>query len=519
MNLPNAVKKAIPKVLGGGHSIAEEQPIKLGEYLVKEGILSEKVINSALAEQSITEEVLGAILVRNGFLTQEQLINAILNLAPEKLVTEQSFTARVPGSLLNEFGIILNAETDDHLYLSSLSPETIAREHIEHHYPDKKLVFMPLLAERLEAYLSRVGEMGGEDDKMMVDSMIRVALTRHISDIHILPRHSSYTILFRYMGVRQHYHEGELEEYNKLTARIKDRARMDLAERRVPQDGAFQVEHNGRFIDMRVATLPMANGEGIIIRLLDPDRVQPSLDKLGISRVKTWRDGVSRPDGLCLICGPTGSGKTTTLNATVKEMDRFGKAIYTIEDPVEYRISYTGQVSINQPVGLDFARGIRAFMRADPDVIILGEIRDEETARNAVKAAETGHLVLGTLHTGSISGALERLRDIGVESHELRYLLRSIMVQRLIRVTCPTCHGAGCEACMQSGYSGRTVVSECEYFADEDAVDKLLDGVKTWPTMAEDAILKLKHGETDEREIIRVFGTEGEKLIEGLKED
>ncbi|MFN4262030.1 MAG: GspE/PulE family protein, partial [Gemmataceae bacterium] len=176
--------------------------------------------------------------------------------------------------------------------------------------------------------------------------------------------YNSYTVFFRHLGVRRIVHEGDLEEYNMLVARIKDLSRMDLAERRIPQDGGYSMEYNGKLVDLRVATLPVGSAEYVVIRLLDPDRVQPNLDKLGITRVDEWRKGVSRPDGLCLICGPTGSGKTTTLNASIREMDRFASSIFTLEDPVEYRIPYIGQVNINQPLGLDFARGIRAFMRS-----------------------------------------------------------------------------------------------------------------------------------------------------------
>jgi general secretion pathway protein E len=232
------------------------------------------------------------------------------------------------------------------------------------------------------------------------------------------------------------------------------------------------------------------------------------LDGLGITRLVEWRKGVSRPNGLCLICGPTGSGKTTTLNATVKEMDRFERAIFTMEDPVEYRIPYVGQVGANPAVGLDFARGVRAFMRLDPDVIVVGEVRDAETARNAIKAAETGHLVLATLHTSTIYGAVGRLRDLDVPAHELRYLLRSVLVQNLMRTVCHHCHGDGCAVCQNTGYSGRTVISECAYFSSEHDVQRLLDGDVWWPTLMDDAILKFRQGQSTADEVIRLFGAE-----------
>jgi general secretion pathway protein E len=294
---------------------------------------------------------------------------------------------------------------------------------------------------------------------------------------------------------------------------------MDMAEKRRPQDGGFQLDFNGRLVDLRVATVPTPDGEIVVIRILDPEKAQVNLDKLGITRVDEWRRGMTRSDGLCLICGPTGSGKTTSLNATVKELDRFGKAIFTAEDPVEYRIPYVAQVNINNSVDLDFARAIKAFMRSDPDIIIIGEVRDEETARNAIKAAETGHLVFATLHTGSIPGAVNRLRDLGVDAHELKYVLRSVMAQRLMRTICNACNGDGCKECFNKGYGGRTIVSEVKYFTTEKEVNAIINSNPdedidvTWSTMIEDGFLKYKTKETSPGEFVRVFGTEAENML------
>jgi general secretion pathway protein E len=378
-----------------------------------------------------------------------------------------------------------------------------------------KISFVPCNPDQLEGYLSDVQRLT-HDSNNLVDRLLRMAMTENCSDLHIVPRHNTYTVMFRRLGVRQIGHEGSLEEYNTLTARIKDLSKMDLAERRIPQDGSFQIEHDGKIVDLRVATIPTANGELIVVRILDPDRVQPRLEGLGITRLDEWRKGVSRPEGLCLICGPTGSGKTTTLNASVKEMDRFGRAIYTVEDPVEYRIAYTGQVNINPSVGLDFSKAVRAFMRADPDVIVLGEVRDPDTARNAIKAAETGHLVVATLHTGSIFGAVQRLRDLEVPAHELRHLLRTVLVQRLLRVFCTHCHGKGCVLCFKTGFAGRTITSECAYFSGEKEVTDLLEGRGSWPTMVEDAVLKVEQGVTSEEEVTRVFGAEASTALARL---
>ncbi len=194
-------------------------------------------------------------------------------------------------------------------------------------------------------------------------------------------------------------------------------------------------------------------------------------------------------------------------------MDRLGKAIYSIEDPVEYRVSYTGQVNVNPAIKLDFAQTVRAFMRADPDVIVLGEIRDEETAKIAVRAADTGHIVLATLHTGSVNGAIDRLRNLGVSSFDLRNQLRVVMVQTLLRTICLSCWGAGCAACHELGYGARTAVSECAVFRDGAEVAAAAKGQRRWPSMFEDAVAKYRGGLTTAAELRRVFGSAADVVI------
>lgn len=488
--------------------------LRLGEYLLAKALLNKAQLHAALEEQKITQERLGLIMVRDGFISRKVLLEAILATNPEQIHGESLFTARVPGEALLATRTMVVAEAEGKVFLATLDSERQAEVELKQYYPEAQLVFVAANFEQVDNYLEDVRAMLQDEDSL-VDKLLRRAFSEGVSDVHIVPRYSSYTVFFRYLGLRQHVHEGSLDEYNTLAARIKDLSRMDLAERRVPQDGGFQMEYNGKLVDLRVACVPTSNSEYIVIRLLDPDRVQPSLHGLGVTRVVEWRKGVSRPDGLCLICGPTGSGKTTTLNASIREMDRFGSSIFTLEDPVEYRIPYVGQVNVNQGLGLDFARGIRAFMRADPDTIIVGEIRDSETARNAIKAAETGHLVLGTLHTGTIHGAVQRLRDLDVPANELTYLLRTVLVQRLLRTICTICSGKGCNTCSGSGYGGRSIVSECAYFSSEDEVTRMLEGQRWWPSMLDDALLYLESGKTTENEVVRVFGEEARMRIDG----
>jgi len=484
----------------------------LGKYLIDSGLVSQAAVNMALLEQSVTGDRLGTILVRSGFLTRKDLIEALLKISPDRLHGEELYTPKVPVEVLEETQTLLVAEADRILYLGTLGSELTSSLRLKPYFPEHRFVFVPLRVEHLDSYLSRLRGILSEEGNI-VDRLIREGLLQGASDIHILPKTDSYTIFFRLLGVLEPYREGTIEEYQILVSRIKDLARMDIAERRLPQDGGFQMEYSGRYVDLRIATVPTVDGETVVIRLLDPDNVRPSLEGLGITRVEEWRRGTSCPDGLCLICGPTGSGKTTTLNATAREMDRLGRAIYSADDPVEYRQAYIRQVNVNPSIGLDFSRALRSFMRDDPDVIILGEIRDLDTAQMAIRAAETGHLVLATLHTESIHGAFDRLRDLGLHDYELKYLLRGVLVQRLVRTLCPECHGQGCPHCRGKGYAGRTPISECAYFSDEAAVLRMIEGYRDWPTLRDDAVRAVRDGITDKRELIRVFGPNIEDLF------
>lgn len=478
---------------------------ELGQSLVARGLLTDEKLAAAMAEQSVTKERLGKILVRNGFIRQDDLFKALLELEPDELHHEAIYTDLIPPEVLIDTKSMVMLSSGRSIHIGTLSSPHRVRSIIKNYLPGWDIHFSTVNPERLDEYLSNLHASTGRE-VLTWERIFQEAMKAGASDIHVLPRNESYTVKTRIDGVLHLTHEGSMEEYLSLISRVKDLARMDMAERRRPQDGGFSLEHNGRVISFRVSTVPTIDGERMIVRILDGESTNISLNGLGITRLDDWKRITGMPDGLCLICGPTGSGKSTTLAATARQMNFLERAIYSIEDPVENRIPYAAQVNVNQAIGLDFAAAIRNFMRADPDVIIVGEVRDIDTARNALKAAETGHLVLATLHTGSITNSVSRLRDIGVEPYELRHLLRGIMVQRLLRVYCTRCNGKGCERCNNTGYSGREVVSEVVRLRDEHEVDRVINGEIFWTSLLHDARDKVLEGRTSEKEFERVFG-------------
>lgn len=480
---------------------------ELCNILLDRKLVSKEKLDASLLEQTVTKERLGKILVRNGFVRQDVLFRILQEIDPNSLHDEAVFQSIVPIDVLLASRTMLVAEVGETLFLSTLDSPSKVRKLVAPFVQGRTVSFTAANPVRILEYLRQLRE-SMHTEQLTWEKIFHDAMRSRSSDIHIIPRSLSYTVQVRRDGVLHPVHEGPRDEYISLVTRVKDLAKMDMAERRRPQDGGFAMEYSGRIVNFRVVTIPTVDGERMVVRILDPDSVNLSLGSLGISRVDVWRRSVGKSDGLCLICGPTGSGKTTTLSATVREMNFLERAIYTVEDPVEYRIPYAGQVTVNETVGLTFASAVRTFMRGDPDVIIVGEVRDIDTARNALKAAETGHLAIATLHTSSIINTIGRLRDIGVEPYELRHLLRGIMVQRLMRVFCLNCGGTGCDRCGHSGYYGRDVVSEVANFNNESEVDAVIDGKVSWPTILQDAKRKVLSGTTSEAELIRVFGVQ-----------
>ena len=321
----------------------------------------------------------------------------------------------------------------------------------------------------------------------LVNSMIVQALQRRASDIHIEPFEEDIVVRFRVDGVLHNVLHPPKPVQAPLMSRIKVMSNLNIAEKRLPQDGSMRVNVAQREVDVRVSVLPTAHGERIVMRLLDKDEQSTRIDQLGLAQPqRVWMDQcLSRTHGIILVTGPTGSGKSTSLYAALNAINTADKNIITIEDPIEYTLSGVGQIQVSPKIGLTFAGGLRSILRQDPDVIMVGEIRDLETAEIAVQASLTGHLVLSTLHTNDSVGAVARLSDMGVEPFLLSASLEGVVAQRLVRRLCNHCkepydpgeiaevesthycRPKGCDHCLDTGYRGRTAIFEMLTINDE----------------------------------------------------
>lgn len=316
-----------------------------------------------------------------------------------------------------------------------------------------------------------------------VNLLFHQAAGEGASDIHLEPFEKEYVVRFRIDGVLQRASAPPASMHAAIASRIKIMAGLDIAERRLPQDGRIRLRIGGRQIDVRVSTIPTLYGESIVMRLLDGANVPLGLGELGMDEITlvSYRKLIAKPYGIILVTGPTGSGKTTTLYAALREVFTDEKKIITIEDPVEYQLTGVNQIPVQPKIGLTFARGLRSILRQDPDIVMVGEVRDPETAQISIQAALTGHLVFSTLHTNNAAGGITRLLEMGVEPYLTASTVEGIMAQRLLRLICPKCkesyhdpelaasmhwaddtlwRGRGCADCHYSGYRGRTGVFE-----------------------------------------------------------
>ena len=350
----------------------------------------------------------------------------------------------------------------------------------------------------------------------MLNALLTQAARDGASDIHIEPyeRHSS--VRFRVDGSLRNVVQPNRALHAALISRLKIMADLDIAEKRLPQDGRISLRIGTRAVDVRVSTLPSAHGERAVLRLLDKSGDRLNLEAVGMQGdvLSRFEHLVAQPHGIILVTGPTGSGKTTTLYAAMERLDTRRQNIMTVEDPIEYELTGVGQTQVNAKIDLDFAKALRAILRQDPDVIMIGEIRDFETAQIAIQASLTGHLVLATLHTNDAASAVTRLTDMGIEPFLLSSSLLGVLAQRLVRKVCVHCKGTGCSSCGQTGYKGRTGVFEL--LATNDAIraqihhqaseaDLREAGLKNGMTlMRDDGERLVQSGITSREELVRV---------------
>lgn len=367
-----------------------------------------------------------------------------------------------------------------------------------------------------------------------VNQLLHKAVTRNSSDVHIEPMENRLHVRLRLDGMLEEVESPPEQLKSAITSRIKIMAGLDIAERRLPQDGRIRLAVQGRDIDFRVSTTPTAFGESVVLRILDRDALKLDLQKLGFPTkvLREFREALSHAHGIILVTGPTGSGKTTTLYAALSILNSNTRKILTIEDPIEYMIDGINQVQVNSKIGLRFASALRSFLRQDPDIMMVGEIRDPETAQVAIQAALTGHLILSTLHTNSAADAVARLLDMGMEDFLLASTLRVVIAQRLVRRLCTDCKspvedsatgGAntvycaeGCTSCLHTGYRGRTMVVELlrmseaiQRLMQENAPANAIEKVAVregMTTMFDQGMQLVARGITSREEIFRVVG-------------
>jgi len=552
--------------------------VLLGDFLVDQGLITEEQLKKALKYQQKAGKLLGRSLIELGFIGEEELIKALSEQLGVQYVSLKNYridpevVKLVPEELARNYRLIPLFAIDKTLTVAMANPldvvaidalsratgmkvepvvcseEEIA-EAIEHYYG----------ADRLRSALRDLN-LGAEDEDenehvdeqalrreaeegpiiKLANLILEQAVQDGASDIHVEPMENRVRVRYRIDGVLQEVHSAPKSVQLALTSRLKILADLNIAERRVPQDGRFRLRLYNREVDFRVSTLPTAFGEKVVLRILDKKKTI-RLHELGLDEkeLAIFRGLLKRPHGMILVTGPTGSGKTTTLYAALMELDRDTKNIVTLEDPIEYQLEGVSQSQVNPKIGLTFASGLRSILRQDPDIIMVGEIRDLETAEISVQAALTGHLLLSTLHTNDAAGAVTRLIDMGVEPYLIASSVEGVLAQRLLRKVCPNCvehyepprelleslgltgsedaqfvRGKGCRACRNLGYKGRTAIYEI-LVVDDDIRSLILKRApsteirnlavrKGMRTLRQAGIRKALEGITSLEEVFRV---------------
>lgn len=565
--------------------IGSEKDMKLGDLLVAHNKINARDLERALLAQSEMGGLFGQVLVRLGLVSELDVCQALstqLNfplavtadypeqplvvsgLSQEFLLSNHLVPVSLAGDLLRVVGLVpqdaflqkaLRMATDKKIdMLLGLEADITAAlaRYIEQVEPSVDEEAVSQHFEGDAEFVEHLKDLASEAPVIrLVNQIIHRALDLGASDIHVEPFDDGLHLRYRVDGVIAEVPDPPAASLAPaIASRLKLLAQMNIAERRLPQDGRIMTRVKGHELDLRVSTIPTVHGESIVMRVLDRESIQLSLESMGFSAdtLSRYKDLLLRPHGVLLLTGPTGSGKTTTLYASLATLDSEALKIITVEDPVEYQLDGVNQIQVQPQIELTFARALRAILRQDPDIIMIGEMRDGETAQIAVQSALTGHLVLSTLHTNTAAGAITRLEDMGIERYLITSSVNGVLAQRLVRRLCKHCkvpvaltpelitqsglarflepeqthiqRAAGCVECKQTGYRGRTAIHEL-FVLDNAVQQSILSGADATGlhtqarkqgmlTLYEDGLRKVVKGETSLEELLRVTQDQAE---------
>lgn len=560
-----------------------QQRIRLGDLLVEHKLISESQLATALSEQKKSGRKLGRVLIESGYVREDELLNLLSTQLKLDFVDLSAYQFNpdicklIPETLARRYRVIALQEKSEGLLIGMADPTNIfaydelvkilkrpiimavVKEADLLHAVDKVYQntdqMNTLVTEIGEELSENVFELSSLNQSMtqsdapvvkLIESVFEDAVKHNASDIHIEPDVDVLRIRRRIDGILKEQVVDDKRIAASVVSRLKLMAGLDISERRLPQDGRFNLKLSNKSIDVRLSTMPTSTGEAVVMRLLDQSGSMLRLDSLGLDDRLRERinKAIHKPHGLMLVTGPTGSGKTTMLYAVLNELNLPENKIITVEDPVEYQLSRVNQVQVSDKIGLNFARVLRTTLRQDPDILLVGEIRDAETAEIALRASITGHLVLSTLHTNDAISTATRLIDMGLEPFMVASAVHAILSQRLVRRICQKCktthepdanqhawlvnscgdeaddielqHGAGCPACNRTGYSGRIAVHEMLEITEAlaDALrNKDYVGFKNaalanpdYIPLVDNAMALVKKGTTSLDEVIRISG-------------
>lgn len=552
--------------------------MKLGEYLVENGKITTRDVERALVARAEMGGMFGQILVKLGLVSAVDVARALSTLLDIPLVLPEDYPEQpvvvpglsldfmlsnsvVPVALSGDTALFSAAVPQDEFLIKALqlALDTPVQLHLgieteilaalgKYSVPEEaEAEDDPLLNVYAddEEFIEHLKDLASEAPIIqLVNQMVHRAVDLGASDIHIEPFDDGLHLRYRVDGVIQEADSPPASYAPAIASRIKLLANLNIAEQRLPQDGRIMIRVKGHELDLRVSTIPTVHGESIVMRVLDRQSIRLSLSSMGFHEetLERFQELLGRPHGVLLLTGPTGSGKTTTLYAALSSMDSESLKIITVEDPVEYQLRGINQIQVKPQIDLDFARALRAILRQDPDIIMIGEMRDGETAQIGVQSALTGHLVLSTLHTNTAAAAITRLEDMGIERYLITSSVNGVLAQRLVRRLCDACkspanvseavmreHGlhrfldpstdtvyqaVGCDACKNTGYSGRTGIHEL-FVLDGTMHEAIISGADATAlhsvarqngmyTLYEDGLRKVARGVTSMEEVLRV---------------